>query len=105
MRTKSENETITNGEESSLREPAGQPALLGLFGSFLRLGATAFGGPAMVAYIRQMAVDRNRWRALEWLGTIDARGGTEMGPALQQAVELLAGVDVARCAGVAAGPT
>ena len=25
------------------------------------LGATAFGGPAMVAYIRQMAVERKGW--------------------------------------------
>ena len=61
MRTKSENETITNGEESSLEKPAAVPSIVGLFSSFLRLGATAFGGPAMVAYIRQMAVDRKRW--------------------------------------------
>jgi chromate transporter len=32
-----------------------------LFVSFLRLGSTAFGGPAMIAHIREMAVDRNRW--------------------------------------------
>jgi chromate transporter len=32
-----------------------------LFLAFLRLGVTAFGGPAMVAYIRKMAVERNRW--------------------------------------------
>jgi chromate transporter len=32
-----------------------------LFIAFLRLGATAFGGPAMIAYIRKMAVERNRW--------------------------------------------
>ncbi len=32
-----------------------------LFISFLRLGATAFGGPAMVAYIRKMAVEQNHW--------------------------------------------
>jgi chromate transporter len=29
--------------------------------SFLQLGATAFGGPSMVAYIRQMVVDQRRW--------------------------------------------
>ena len=34
----------------------GRPSLLQLFMSFLRLGTTAFGGPAMVAYIRKMAV-------------------------------------------------
>ena len=33
--------------------------------------------------------DRERWKMLEWLGTVDARGGTEMGPALQTALGLL----------------
>ena len=37
------------------------PSLTHLFTSFLRLGATAFGGPAMIAYIRKMAVDQKRW--------------------------------------------
>lgn len=37
------------------------PTLRILFLSFLRLGTTAFGGPAMVAYIRRMAVEQNRW--------------------------------------------
>ena len=37
------------------------PSIASLFLSFLRLGATAFGGPAMVAYIRKMAVEQNRW--------------------------------------------
>jgi chromate transporter len=32
-----------------------------LFTSFLRLGAAAFGGPAMVAYIRKMAVEKKHW--------------------------------------------
>ncbi len=31
-----------------------------LFGSFLRLGITAFGGPAMIAYIRRKAVTQNQ---------------------------------------------
>jgi|GEM_PF-963863 len=34
--------------------------------------------------------DRDRWQTLEWLGTVDSRGGTEMGPALEKAVQLLA---------------
>lgn len=42
-------------------EKGGNPSLLRLFASFLRLGATAFGGPAMVAYIRKMAVERYQW--------------------------------------------
>jgi len=37
------------------------PSLTSLFLSFLVLGATAFGGPAMIAYIKQMAVKRKRW--------------------------------------------
>jgi chromate transporter len=37
------------------------PSLFDLFTSFLRLGATAFGGPAMVAYIRKMAVEKKHW--------------------------------------------
>ena len=36
-------------------------SLFSLFFSFLRLGITAFGGPAMVAYIRRMAVEDKGW--------------------------------------------
>lgn len=32
-----------------------------LFFSFLRLGASAFGGPAMIAHMKEMAVTRSRW--------------------------------------------
>jgi len=35
--------------------------LSSLFLSFLKLGATAFGGPAMVPYIGKLAVERRRW--------------------------------------------
>jgi len=31
--------------------------------------------------------NRERWKAVEWIGKIDARGGTEMGPALLAAIE------------------
>jgi len=34
-----------------------------LFFSFLRLGLTAFGGPAMVAYIKELAVNKKIGRA------------------------------------------
>ena len=37
------------------------PSLSQLFGSFLRIGVTAFGGPAMIAYIRKMAVVQKEW--------------------------------------------
>ncbi|WP_038041267.1 chromate efflux transporter [Thermodesulfobacterium hveragerdense] len=35
--------------------------LADLFVSFLKLGLTAFGGPAMVAYIKDLAVEKKRW--------------------------------------------
>ncbi len=41
------------------------PTLRRLFLAFLRLGLTAFGGPAMIAYIREMAVGREKWLAKE----------------------------------------
>jgi chromate transporter len=37
------------------------PSLALLFLSFLKLGATSFGGPAMIAYIRKMAVVQKNW--------------------------------------------
>ncbi len=37
------------------------PSLLNLFFSFLRLGLTAFGGPAMVRYIKDLSCKKNRW--------------------------------------------
>jgi chromate transporter len=37
------------------------PSLPALHLAFLRLGVSAFGGPAMVAYIRDIAVVRRRW--------------------------------------------
>ena len=37
------------------------PSLALLFLSFLKLGATSFGGPAMIAYIRKMAVEQKNW--------------------------------------------
>lgn len=37
------------------------PSVLEIFLSFLRLGVTAFGGPAMVAYIRELSVSKKKW--------------------------------------------
>ena len=37
------------------------PSLTRLFLSFLRLGLTAFGGPAMIVYIKELAVKKNKW--------------------------------------------
>ena len=44
---------------------AAAPPLIVLFLRFLRLGLTAFGGPAMVAYIRDMAVNKQGWLSQE----------------------------------------
>jgi chromate transporter len=38
-----------------------KPTLASIFFAFFRLGLTAFGGPAMVAYIRKMAVVQKGW--------------------------------------------
>jgi chromate transporter len=38
-----------------------QPSLASVFFAFFRLGITAFGGPAMVTYIRKMAVEQKGW--------------------------------------------
>jgi len=53
--------TETGAQDPQQWEPKVAPSLRDLFVAFLRLGATAFGGPAMVAYIREMAVDRKGW--------------------------------------------
>ena len=42
------------------------------------------------------ATDRNRFRAVEFLAKIDARGGTELSKPLNQAVHTLAGEDASR---------
>jgi chromate transporter len=55
---------MANGAEQ-LREAAQQARLSSLFLGFLRLGVTAFGGPAMVAYIRDLAVKKKRWLSEE----------------------------------------
>jgi chromate transporter len=42
-------------------EPRARPSTAALFLAFLRLGAVSFGGPAMVAYIKRLAVERKGW--------------------------------------------
>jgi chromate transporter len=42
-----------------------KPPLLDILVPFLRLGASAFGGPSMVAYIGRMAVEKKRWLSKE----------------------------------------
>ena len=38
-----------------------KPSVASIFFAFFRLGITAFGGPAMVTYIRKMAVGQKGW--------------------------------------------
>jgi chromate transporter len=45
-----------------MTEPSiSRPSVKQLFGTFLRLGITAFGGPAMIAYIRRATVEQKNW--------------------------------------------
>ena len=62
--------TAQRSEERPPRQDAGAadstpaarpPTRHGLFLSFLRLGCVSFGGPAMVAYIKRLAVTRKKW--------------------------------------------
>ena len=46
------------------------------------------------------ASDRNRFAAASWLGSLNARGGTEMAEPLRKAVDMLAGTDSTRLASV-----
>ena len=42
-------------------ESSPSPSAVAIFGSFLRLGITSFGGPAMIAHIKELSVKRNKW--------------------------------------------
>ena len=52
---------IETGEDSNTQSRQSNPSLVSLLLTFLKLGATAFGGPAMVPYIGKMAVEQRRW--------------------------------------------
>jgi chromate transporter len=67
------------------------PTLLRLFQVFLRLGLTAFGGPAMIAYIRELAVERERWLGKETFAD---------GVALSQTIPGATAMQVAACVGL-----
>jgi chromate transporter len=54
-------EEVSVMETGHGRHTCESPSLPRLFGSFLRLGVTAFGGPAMVAYIRDPSVRKKHW--------------------------------------------
>jgi chromate transporter len=52
-------QSTDGGSPSPSSSPS--PSAAAIFGSFLRLGITAFGGPAMIAHIKEMSVKRNKW--------------------------------------------
>ena len=85
------------GKREALGETGGRAVLhLGLFFSFLRLGLTAFGGPAMVAYIRRLAVEQKGWLSKESFGE---------GVALCQSIPGATAMQVAAYVGARAGGT
>lgn len=55
----------TSRLESPSEDRATPVPLSTIFLAFLRLGLTSFGGPAMVAYIRELAVSKRRWLSEE----------------------------------------
>jgi chromate transporter len=67
-----------------------------LFLAFLRLGLTAFGGPAMVAYIRDLAVKKRKWVSDDSFGD---------GVALCQSIPGATAMQAAAYAGLRAGGT
>ncbi|MDW7997953.1 MAG: chromate efflux transporter [Thermodesulfovibrio sp.] len=67
------------------------PSLVSIFFAFFRLGLTAFGGPAMVAYIKEFAVEKRKW--------LD-RGTFHEGVALAQAVPGAIAMQVAAYVGL-----
>jgi len=56
-------QVIGSGGASSaqMSELRRRPSPWKIFLAFFRLGATAFGGPAMVAHVRSMVVQQNQW--------------------------------------------
>jgi chromate transporter len=47
--------------QNLISTPQTKPGLYTLFISFMKLGLTSFGGPAMVVFIRKMAVEQKKW--------------------------------------------
>ncbi len=52
---------LTGMKDVEIKDTSPNPALIQLFGSFLRMGITAFGGPAMIPYVHKMAVGKKQW--------------------------------------------
>ena len=50
-----------NVDEHAVGRVVDSPRLRTIFQAFLELGCTAFGGPAIIAHIRELAVHRKKW--------------------------------------------
>ena len=67
MRELKGDEVRPSSESSALQDTvrfprtSRSPSLTRLFSVFFRLGITAFGGPAMIAYMRTLVVEQRRW--------------------------------------------
>jgi chromate transporter len=55
------NEVVAAAETFHSAQENQVPSLFELLGSFLRMGLTALGGPAMIPYVRKMAVGQKKW--------------------------------------------
>ena len=86
---------IATKQEHIDSAPLPVPAFV-LFRTFLRLGVTAFGGPAMVPYIRDMMVKRNPWVS---------EAGFRDGVALCQSIPGATAMQTAAYCGLRAGGT
>lgn len=84
----------TAGEEEGPQEFAKRVAVSSLFLAFLRLGLTAFGGPAMVGYIGDAAVKKEQWLS---------KGMFEGGVALCESIPGATAMQVAAYVGLRAG--
>jgi chromate transporter len=85
---------MANGIGSDIGVP--NVPVLKLLVSFLRLGLTAFGGPVMVAYIRDLAVRKHRWVS---------EGSMRDGVALCQSLPGATAIQTAAYVGLRAGGT
>jgi chromate transporter len=94
--------SVLEAQGAPATQDAPRPTLLQIFLAFLGLGATAFGGPAMVAHIRAMAVQRKRWLDEETF-----RGGVALCQTIPGATAIqtaaYVGLRVRRVRGAAAG--
>jgi chromate transporter len=52
---------MSSAGDAAMPHPLPSPSIAALFLAFLKLGATSFGGPSIVVYIRRLAVEKMHW--------------------------------------------